>query len=521
MRLIGVGLLAFLLAGVLVLLGQGGAFKAGWSKLSGSDQQQFADYEGTEERGADTSGTDVFTTGQDTDTPLILSGLPSYAGQIFRLPIDSRPINGRYELVFSSRVTDGVEGVLRVSINGIKRADILLNQSKVQQRVEIELTASELSSATLDVGLSLQGRGPIAQCSANDSIAAVVEIKPESGLRLELAKPVNTTRDRLALWGGRVPVQWNDKKGNADALATIVHASRLVQKGYSLHFGKHGLDSTALTKLSGEAEGYNDAFIQPAYPIPITGNSTNRGMRKFDRQTSWRYHYSVKDLPDQILPSALDMRLTAGPTGNDARYDLTVTLNEHMVFSRRLSTQTERISQSISLPAALHQADNKIEISLATTDNNYERCGTETQSIAELLPETVLRAGGQRASDNLSILRAKLLAADTVALIGQMNTAVDAQAVAQLLGQLEPRGLSFVKGKTAANIRIIIGDIGAAIDKQGAQPNDWIVYRSLDRKVGVVAQPVGEFKATSRPAVALLISVSENDEDTSSSGNAG
>tara|TARA_R110000824_G_scaffold11585_3_gene50650 strand:- start:17709 stop:19271 length:1563 start_codon:yes stop_codon:yes gene_type:complete len=519
MRLIGVGLLAFVLAGVLILLGQGGAFKTGWNKLSGNDQQQFADYEGTEERGSDASGTNVFTTGQDTDTPLILSGLPSYAGQLFRLPVDSRPAKGRYELVFSSRVADGVEGVLRVSINGIKRADILLNQSKVQQKVEIELTASELSSAALDVGLSLQGRGPIAQCSTDDSIAAVVEIKPESGLRLELAKPVDTTRDRLALWGGRVPVLWNNK-GNADSLVTIVHAARLVQKGYSLHFGKNGLDSIALNKLSGEAKNYGEAFVGAAYPIPITGNNVNRGVRKFDRQTSWRYHYNVKDLPDQLLPSALDMRLTVGPTGNDARYDLTVTLNEHMLLSRRLTTQTERISQSILLPAALHQSENKVEISLATADANLNRCGTDTQSVAELLPETVLRGGGQRASDNLSILRTKLHAVGTIALIGDINTAVDAQAVAQLLGQLEPRGLSFVKGRTASSIRIIIGDIGAAISKQGARPTDWIVYRSLDRNTGFVARPVGEIQALTGPAVALLISISDSDSSASASGNA-
>lgn len=521
MRLIGVGLLAFLLAGVLVLLGQGGAFKAGWNKLSGGDKQQFSDYEGAEERRSDTSGTDVFTAGQDTDTPLILSGLPSYASQLFRLPVDSRPVNGRYELVFSSRVSEGVEGVLRVSINGIKRADILLNHSKVQQKVEIELTASELSSAALDVGLSLQGRGPIAQCSTDDSIAAVVEIKPESGLRLELAKPVDTTSDRLALWGDRVPVLWNDNKDNADDLVKIVHAARLAQKGYSLHFGNKGLNGTDLKKLSGEAKNHDESFVGAAYPIPITGKSINRGIRKFDRQTIWRYHYNVKDLPDQVLPTALDMRLAVGPTGNDARYDLTVTLNEHMLFSRRLSAQTERMNQSISLPAAFHHTDNKVEISLAAADVNLNRCGTETQSIAELLPETVLRGGGEKAFDNLSVLRAKLYAADRVALFGDIQTAVDAQAVAQLLGQLEPRRLSFVTGRSPVNIRIVIGDLASALAKNGARPGDWVVYQSLDRNVGIVVEPVSDIKALNAPAVALLISTSGNAKDDGPSGNDG
>ncbi|WP_417592189.1 hypothetical protein [Parasphingorhabdus sp.] len=521
MRLIGVGLLAFLLAGVLVLLGQGGAFRAGWNKVTGAEKQQFSDYQGAEERGSDTSGTNVFSPGQYSDTPLILSGMPSYTGQLFRLPIDSRPTSGRYGLVFSSRVSEGVEGVLRVSINGMKRADILLNQSKVEQKVEIELTPTELSSPVLDVSLSLQGRGPIAQCSIADSIAAVVEIKPESGLRLSLAKPVNSTRDRLALWGDRVPVLWNEKKRNADDLTKIVHAARLVQKGYSLHFGKNGLDSAALSTLSGEAKNNAGSYVTAAYPIPITGRNINSGIRKFDHQTSWRYHYNVKNLPGQTLPSALDMRMAVGPTGNDARYDLTVTLNDHILFSRRLSAQTERINQSIALPAGFHQSDNKMEISLATTDANLNLCGAETPSVAELLPETVLRGGGEKISDNLSFVRTQLHAADTVALLGETDTAVDAQAIAQLLGLLDPRGLSFVKGKMPTNIRILAGDIAAAIVEKRARPTDWIIYRSLDRNIGIVVQRVREIDTLNAPAVALLVSLSDNGTDNNMSGNAG
>ncbi|VWX62120.1 cellulose biosynthesis cyclic di-GMP-binding regulatory protein BcsB [Sphingorhabdus sp. 109] len=511
MRLVGVGLLAFVLAGVLILLGQGGAFKSGWTKLSGGEQQQFSNYEGASGLGSDTSGTSVFTTGQDSDAPLILSGLPSYTGLVFHLPTDARPVNGRYELLYSSRVAEGVEGVLRVSINGVKRADILLNQVKGEQKAQIELTASELSSGALDVGLSLQGRGEIAQCSPNDSIAAVVEIKPQSGLRLELAKAVETTSDRLALWGGRVPVSWNKSNGNEEALVSLVHGARLVQKGYLLHFGPNGLDSAALTKLSAEAKPYSDVFVQPAYPIPFTGKNVNRGMRKFDRQTSWRYHYSVTDLPNQRLPSALDLRLAVGPAGSNTPYDLTVALNDHMLFSRRLSPQTERVSQSIALPADFHKADNKIEISLASGDGNYNRCGTDRQSVAELLPATVLKGGEQRASDSLSLLRAKLAAVDTVALLGEMETAVDAQAAAQLLGQLDPRGLSFVTGPTAAKIRIVSGDIVAAIAKEGVQPGDWIVYKSQDRNGGVIARPVGEIVTLSSSAVALLVSIADDE----------
>jgi hypothetical protein len=119
------------------------------------------------------------------------------------------------------------------------------------------------------------------------------------------------------------------------------------------------------------------------------------------------------------------------------------------------------------------------------------------------------------------VLRTKLSAVDTVALLGEIDTAVDAQAVAQLLGQLDPRGLSFVTGRTAAKIRIVSGDIVAAIAKEGVQPNDWIVYRSLDRDGGVIARPVGEIVTLPSAAVALLVSISGNDGVAGPAGNDG
>lgn len=520
MRLVGIGLLAFVLAGLLILLGRGGAFDAGINKLSG-DKQQFSNYERTVKRGFNISGTDVFTADHDSSVPAILSGMPSYAKQTYRMPVDSRPVSGQYALVFSSRAAEGIEGVLRVSINGIKRADILLDQSRSLKTVKIELTASELSSAALNIGLSLQGRGAIPQCSPDESIAAVVEIKPESGLRLKLAKPLETTRDRLVLWGGRIPVSWDARKANADTLKSIMHSARLVQKGYSVHFDKDGLDTIALSKLSGEADAYGHVVAHSAFPIALTSNINNRGLKKFARQTSWRYNYNAKDMPDHALPSALDMKLTVGPTGHNISHDVAVTLNGHMLFSRRLSPQTDRINQSIKLPARLHKTANTVEISLTKSGSGGKCFGTSTQSVAELLPDTVLRGGGQKAADNLSILREKLLSSGTATLTGEMQTAVDAQAAAQLLGQLEPRSLTFVKDPAATNIRVIIGDVIAALGEQDAKADDWIVYRSGDRESGIVAMPVKDMPTLSGPAVALLISLSDNEAGVGASGQSG
>ena len=91
MRMMGVGLLAFLLAGLLILLGQSGAFGTAWDRMTGRDRQQFDDYQAAVAANFDVEGRDVFAAHSDIGSPMILSGLPSYLGTTHRLPVDSRP----------------------------------------------------------------------------------------------------------------------------------------------------------------------------------------------------------------------------------------------------------------------------------------------------------------------------------------------------------------------------------------------------------------------------------------------
>lgn len=508
MRLIGLGLLTFLLAGFLIFLGQSGAFSNAWSRVQGGSEQQFSDPQRVRAQTLDFSGKEVFASALDTKGPLIMSGLPSYSGQRFHLPTDARPVSGRYDLIFSSRIAEGLEGVLRVSINGIKRADILLSDDdnlgpNKKRKVSVELMASELATGVLDVGLSLQGRGPIAKCTPDDAIAAVVEIDADSGLRLTLSKPVETAKDKLALWGGRVPVAWLPGQSTADKTLSVIYAARLVQKGYSPYFIHKGIAGEQLARLVDEAAIYAD--FPDAYPIPLIGESANRGTRKFDRQTSWRYRYRADTLPGKLLPSALEMHMALGPIGGDSQYNLVVTLNERMLFTQRITPQTERISQSIAMPAELQKAQNNLEITLVDTYRDELRCGSTSQSVAELLPETVLRGGGPPARDGLSELKALLLSGGDITFSALTTTPVDANAATGLLAALAPQKLTFVNKNGPVTMRLITGDIAKQV-----QAGDWIVYLSADLYEGYVARRNEEIDDLSGIAVALAVSVPDN-----------
>ena len=519
MRLIGLGLLTFLLAGFLIFLGQSGAFSNAWDRVQGDSQQRFSDPQRIPVKTLDISGKKVFARALDTKGPLILSGLPSYSGQRFHLPSDARPVSGRYDLSFSSRIADGLEGVLRVSINGTKRADILLSdddylEPNKKHKVSVELMASELASGILDIRLSLQGRGPIAKCTPDDAIAAVVEINPDSGLHLTLSKPIETAMDKLALWGGNVPVTWVPGQSASEKTLSVVYAARLAQKGYSPYFVHNGIAGEQLVKLGDDAAPFADLTMPGAYPVPLTGDPANRGARKFDRQTIWRYRYMADELPGKMLPSALEMRMALGPIGGNSRYNLVVTLNEHMLFAQRITPQVERVSQSIAIPAELQGAQNNLEITLVDTYRDELRCGSTSQSVAELLPQTVLRGGGPPAKDGLSELKTLLLSSGDITFSALTTTPVDANAATGLLAALAPQNLTFVSKNGPVALRLVTGDISKQI-----KANDWVVYLSGDPNESYIARPWKQTRDLSGITVALVVSVPDNPLSQQQPGN--
>ncbi len=506
MRLAGLGILALVLVGILILLGQSGAFDAAWQRTTGSDIQRFQDRDDAVLANFDVDGSAVFGAPITDESPIILSGLPSFAGLQFRLPVDARPVSGDLNLAFTSLVAEDVEGVLRVTINGVKRADFLLREGERTDALQVQLTPSDLSSGVLSVGLSLQGRGPIAECTTDDAIAAVVIIDGESGLQLNLSDAPTTTRDRLALWGDRVPVSWTGETAGAGAPAALHKAAILQQKGYRPLFAESGMATDALTTLAGEAERRSTFTMPGAYPISLSSDPTNEGLRKFTRRVNWRYAYDVADLPGGQLPSALDLRLQVGPATNELERDVVVTMNDRLLFSRRVSADTERLNQSVAIPAELQAQSNALDISISAYDADDVRCGDIAQSVAELLPETVLRGGEAGLTDELATLRGLLSSAGSVAINASDLSAPDAKAATDLIGGLDPDRWEAASDASGASIQVVSS--GAAVGNgQAAQGRTkWLVYRELGAGNPIRAQRLGNGPLPAVPGVALLVS---------------
>ena len=520
MRLAGLGVLALVLIGILIYLGQSGAFSGVTDSSGRGDIARFDDDNQTVMTSLDVEGTSVFAAPAAQDAPLILSGLPDYASMEFRLPVDARPVSGDLDLAFTSLVTDDAEGVLRVSINGVKRADYLLNQGEQTDTLQVQLTPAELASGVVSVGLSLQGRGAIAECTTDDAIAAVVNINGSSGLRLNLSEEPSSARDRLALWGDRVPVSWTNGLSDDEA-ASLVHGTAvLFGKGYQPVFAEEGTGVEALLALAGNAERRSRVTIPAGYPIALTSDPSNAGLRKFTRRSNWRYSYNVGDLPDGRLPSALDLRMQVGPATTSLERDIAVTMNNRLLFSRRIGSDVERLNQSIAIPAGLQSSTNALDITISAYDADDLRCGDIAQSVAELLPETVLRIGEKAAPGELDILRAALTRTGSVALSASNLSGPDAAAAAYLLSDLAPDSWEVSANANRASVQVISNGDAALAAQPSQMRSNWIVFLGSGTGDRIIAQRLDQASLSDIPGVALLVSITGAPSRSTSTGGA-
>ena len=124
--MIGIGLMGFLLAGVALLLSTMNLWeRAQWAvqtKINGP-QLVFETPAATPVSDQDTA----VVSRSNPDLSVILSGLPAYQSVTFDLPLNARPTSGYLQIDATLQVLAGVEGVLRVSIDNVRRGEMLLH----------------------------------------------------------------------------------------------------------------------------------------------------------------------------------------------------------------------------------------------------------------------------------------------------------------------------------------------------------------------------------------------------------
>lgn len=447
MRLVGISLLSLILVGtvfVLSLLDTRSIAHALLHKLTDPTRLVFEATHGSSE--PDAAGeTHTALMLFPHDRSVILSGLPAYQSVQFQLPRDARPIAGRLSLELTAQALPGTEAVLRVQIGGLKRAEVLLGPGTMYEALEVELSPTDLVDDELKISFSVLGKGPTGPCDGAGPLSTTVEIEPRSALELVLDTPLSTPRDLIASRGGVAQIGWPRHLNATEATRRLALAAERFRSGGQAVFirdaGPGAVDIRALEELAEDPP-------MPARPttsasIPIAADGQNAGLRRFSRQTKWRFGLSDRDLTAGYMASRLDLSLALGPLPSLSGWMLDVTLDGRLIHAEAVRSITSVYQKSLSLPKVQAAPGTQIEITVTSSIRKEGTCDEGPELIAELRADSLLHLELE-ASSRSARLREALASANGVRIeIPGSLTPPEATAVAHALGTVTPHGTSF------------------------------------------------------------------------------
>lgn len=503
--MIGIGLMGFLLAGVALLLSTMNILEKGQRYLNElADGPQLVFENRTAVPAADVDTAVVFRS--NPSQPVILSGLPAYQGVAFNMPMDARPTSGYLQIDATLQVLEGVEGVLRISIDNTRRGEMLLRPGEVGRSLRIPLSPTDFTRDQLVVSFSLQGEGSGSQCSTDEGLEAVVEIETTSAVFLTLDRTLETARDRVNAWGQLVRVAWPGWLNHDERLRRLILATQFKQRGVeTVLVDGHSVDALTTLELREALPFFSlpeHRKQQSAWPRTIAIKGANSGLRRFHRKTVWRERYDLRNSDAMHMPTQLDLHLVLGRHLGGTPWSLTVALNNRLVHQDLIDGAQTTFSTSIALPEDMQSAINTIEITASATQPNDDACNAGPELIAEMLPTTKLLAGESSYTDTMTELRIALSNMGTLS-VGSLSplTAADADIASTLLAELIPNDTALKPLNNAAQIIVL-----SPKDDPFTLPNSepiWLVTRDEDTRE-LLAQSLEGGSLMPRTGMAIL-----------------
>jgi len=507
MRLIGIGLLAFLLAGLALLLTRSetlGQSARAVEDLLGRPELRFEPPVATS---AGRRGNTATLRRAGPNAPLILTGLPSYQSATFHMPVDAVASSGHLQIDASTQVLDGVQAVLRVAIDNTRRAEVLLEAGVATRSVRIDLTPEDLARSQIVVSVSLQGTGPDAACRDDGAIAAVAEIKATSAVHLTLDEPLSTPRDRIAAWGDRLHIAWGG--GDAESLRLGAEAARL---GADVHFVAEGglgpLEAAQAIAARRRARA-NLPIPEQAWSPAFAEASGLWGVRRFRHAQTWQIDYDLRESAAGRVPATLLLSMRLGQQASDAAWQVRVTLDGRLLADVMSDPATPTLNERIALPRT-GGAVQRLEITASSTASPEGRCTEESSLVAELLPGTRILPGAETYADPITSLREALAGSPDIAFARAPGvTASEARLAVTMIGALLPDEPGRASSAGRASVEVLAR--GARIDDRiaaGAQSETThLVYRDARRQLASAPATAWIGRETDR--VMLLVTLHE------------
>ncbi len=492
MRIVGIGLLAFLLTGAALLFSSLDIGHKGLRKFTETVSGAQLAFESSAPLTSPSSAANAVMHRNDAANPIILSGLPAYQSAMFFLPIDARATSGTLQIDATHQVLAGVQGTLRISINNTRRGEILLKPGELHRSLRIGLTAEELASDRLIVSFSQVGDGDHTGCASNSNIQAVTEIETTSALYLTTDSPLESTRDRVLAWGDQVVVGWPAWLASEEQPRRLALSAELIRQGHDVLFVKD-VSSGALTtdNLRDLLQAFStDTSPRAVWPMAVAVNGANAGIRRFQKSTSWRTRYDLDDVENNVMPTAFDVDLTLGFLDDGAAWTVTTTLNNRILLMDRVPAGQNTYRVEIALPQDMHAKVNVIEVTAASSADIDGVCTLGPELIAEMQPTSKLRGMGPVFETQLSAVKSMMASVTTVGMVDVPSlSAAESTVISGLVAKLVPTSAKILPTRQTVNLRPFSRtDLGILAELDVTAGTIWIAYSRGDGE-DIHAQP--------------------------------
>lgn len=405
-----------------------------------------------------------------------IAGFPDQYALRFPVPSGIAYTGGTLELGLESQLAADGDGRLTISVNGVRRGEVVLGTGLETHDVEIELGADELSGRTLDIVLAGTGTtnsGQVCPTNAENSGSAVT-LLPSSGLALYTDDPVDAPNIRLAMLPEPIRLSLGE---TTDAQAASIWAAQILSRaGVETRFSSGELADIVLAAEGGSALGIDtqgrvalagrpgiDAMLSaraalapsPAphgWPVTASELGAETLVRNFRGSRRWTLSYRLADLEGGRMPTALDLRLMASTLADGNDWVVRVSLNGNLLHTQRFDGASETLSMDVPLPTAIQGLRNDITIELIDTSPNDSICRTGPDAQAQLLPATALSADGRQPANGWGAMVRALAGVERIGLIveNELSQAEALQARA-MLSTFLPVGVPVDFGTAATN----------------------------------------------------------------------
>ncbi|TGY90410.1 hypothetical protein E5163_04635 [Marinicauda algicola] len=356
---------------------------------------------------------------------LVVSGFPAYASTTLPLVQDQTAEAVRLVLTGEQDVSERSTIALRLTVNGRRIMERVLAPGRREFTWVFDLTEDVVDAPDAHIALQLLGDLPADLCHNDRSMGAVIALAPDSGLEIDLARPLTSLRDALALMPRDVRIamadgpEWFEMAARLGArlnrdgyriemidIASAPEAALDASRGLILLAPPETLTRTGFAAMRERAEAgaslwqrgagsyvaltdperfetirfltsellsiartdqinpvVFDAAGRRADLVPVSEFGVDTTIQNVAEGREWRMDYTLAEMPDGLLPSAvyLDLRLPEGPDGFTNLAH--VELNGELIDSRRLQSGESNVF-SAALPAQRQALSNRLAVVL-------------------------------------------------------------------------------------------------------------------------------------------------------------